>query len=406
MVPEPVSDPSTLGFDVDRLKWIDEWMARNERIGRITGSSLLVARQGQVAHMAFSGMSSVERQKKYERDTITRIYSMTKPVTSVALMQLVERGLLHLDIPLSEFFPEFGTCKALVDGATAIDQVIDAPSPTIHQLLTHTSGLSYAFNPGLCAQLYEQELISFNPGAGPLQSMISRLAELPLSFQPGQRWEYSVGIDVIGGVIEKVTGKSLNNYFSEEVLEPLGMKDTSFAISEDKVSRFADCYTKAEDGSCKLIDDGQNSAFQESAVTTCSGGGGLLSTLDDYYRFAEMLRSGGVLDGARLLSPRTIAFMCKNHLPGDIASMGPDSFAEMPMNGMGFGIGGSVLLDAARARVIGSTGDFSWGGMASTFFWVDSVEQLTVVFFTQLAPSSSYPLRAELKALVHAALLH
>lgn len=405
MVPAPLSDPSVSGFDADRLKKINEWMVRNERIGRITGSSLLVARQGQVVHMAFSGLRSVDRQEKYDRDTITRIYSMTKPVTSVALMQLVERGLLHLDIPLSEFFPEFSSCKALVEGTTAVDQVIDAPSPTIHQLLTHTSGLSYAFNPGLSAQLYEQERINFNPGSGSLQPMIKRLAELPLSFQPGQRWEYSVGIDVIGGVIEKVTGKTLKQYFSEEIFEPLGMKDTSFSISPDKVDRFADCYTKAEDGSCTLIDDAQNSAFQDNAVTMYSGGGGLLSTLDDYFRFAEMLRLGGALGDARLLSPRTVAFMCKNHLPGDIASMGPDSFAEMPMNGMGFGIGGSVLLDAARARVIGSTGDFSWGGMASTFFWVDPVEQLTVVFFTQLTPSSSYPLRAELKALVHAALL-
>lgn len=405
MAPEPVTDPSILGFDADRLNRINDWMARNERIGRIAGSSMLLAKQGKVAHMAYSGQTSVERQSDYVRDTIVRIYSMTKPVTSVALMQLVERGLLHLDIPVSEFFPEFSSCMALVEGATTRDQVVAAPSPTIQQLLTHSSGLSYAFNPGLAAECYAQESISFNPGAGALQPMIKRVAEMPLSFQPGQRWEYSVGIDVIGGVIEKVTGKTLDRYFSEEIFGPLGMTDTSFSISPDKVDRFADCYGKTEGNSFARNDDAQNSAFREGEVAMHSGGGGLLSTLDDYFRFAEMLRLGGALGEERLLSPRTVAFMRQNHLPGDIASMGPASFAEMPMSGMGFGIGGSVLLNPARSGIIGSVGDFSWGGMASTFFWVDPEEQLTGIFFTQLTPSSSYPLRAELKALVHGALV-
>ncbi len=406
MAPEPVADPATLGFDADRLSRINEWMARNEQIGRISGSSMLLAREGKIAHMAFSGQQSTERQLPYARDTIVRIYSMTKPVTSVALMQLVERGLLHLDIPLSEFFPEFNSCTALVEGATTPDQVVDAPSPTIQQLLTHSSGLSYAFNPGVAAEHYARERISFNPGAGELQPMIKRVAAMPLSFQPGQRWEYSVGIDVIGGVIEKVTGKTLDHYFSEEIFGPLGMSDTSFSISPDKTDRFADCYGKMEGNAFERNDDAQNSAFREGVVAMHSGGGGLLSTLDDYFRFAEMLRLGGALGEARLLSPRTIDFMRQNHLPGDIASMGPASFAEMPMSGMGFGIGGSVLLNPARSGVIGSVGDFSWGGMASTFFWVDPKEQLTAVFFTQLTPSSSYPLRAELKALVHGALVH
>ncbi len=405
MAPEPVTDPSILGFDADRLNRINDWMARNERIGRIAGSSMLLAKQGQIVHMAFSGQTSVERQSDYTRDTIVRIYSMTKPVTSVALMQLIERGLLHLDIPVSEFFPEFSSCMAMVDGASSNDQVVEAPSPTIHQLLTHTSGLSYAFNPGLAAQRYAEERISFNPGAGTLQPMIKRVAEMPLSFQPGQRWEYSVGIDVIGGVIEKVTGKTLDQYFSEEIFEPLGMVDTSFSLPRDKTERFADCYAKTEDFSFTRNDDAQNSAFREGVVAMHSGGGGLLSTLDDYFQFAEMLRLGGALGEARLLSPRTVAFMRQNHLPGDIASMGPASFAEMPMSGMGFGIGGSVLLNPARSQIIGSVGDFSWGGMASTFFWVDPKEQLTAIYFTQLVPSSSYPLRAEFKALVHAALI-
>ncbi len=404
-LPEPVDCPSKLGFDAARLLRIDDWMQRNLDRGRYTGSSVLVGRKGVIAHLSAVGSCTVAQSRPYSRDTIVRIYSMTKPVTSVALMMLVEKGLLHLDAPASQFIPEFSNCMALVDGAQSPDQLVDAPVPTIQQLLTHTSGMTYAFNPGLLAGVYAKQRVDFGPGSGPLEEMVKRAVQMPLAFQPGSQWEYSVGIDVIGRVVEIVSGMTLDNFFQKEIFKPLGMKDTSFGVPPKKVERFADCQVKTEDNPLLLSDAATDSEFLQDRVVLFSGGGGLQSTLDDYFRFAEMLRLGGKLDGQRILSPRTVDFMTRNHLPGDIASMGPNSFAEMPMHGMGFGIGGAVVMDPALARIPGTLGDFGWGGMASTFFWIDPVEELTCIFFTQLIPSSSYPNRAELKALVHAALV-
>ena len=215
----------------------------------------------------------------------------------------------------------------------------------------------------------------------------------------------SIGIDIIGRAIEVITGKSLATVLSEEIFQPLGMVDTGFGVPESKIARYADCYALTEKNPLMPVDLAPDSEFLADRVETYSGGGGLVSTLHDYFRFGEMIRLGGSLDGHRVVSPRTLAFMRRNHLPGSIASMGPASFAEMPMDGMGFGIGGAMVLDPAIARTPGSVGDFGWGGMASTFFWTDPIEQLSCIFFTQLIPSSAYPNRAELKALVHAAMI-
>ncbi|WP_372613816.1 serine hydrolase domain-containing protein [Aquicoccus sp.] len=395
---------STPGFDPDRLARIDDWMARNRESGRYTGSSLLIYRDGQEAYFGCDGQRSVERGLPYARDTIARIYSMTKPVVSAVLTMLMERGLVRLEDRLSDYIPAFTDCQALLPGATDEAQVEKVPSPTLAQCLTHTSGLTYGFNPGLAARIYEREKVDFGPRMGVLADMCDHAAAQPLAFRPGTKWEYSIGIDVIGRVIEILTGKSLDRVLREMVFDPLGMVDTGFSVPAEKQARFADCYTKTPDDPLASLDPATKSAFAEERVTMFSGGGGLVSTLDDYMRFGEMLRRGGELDGVRLLGPRTVAFMRRNFLSGDIASMGAESFMEMPMAGMGFGIGGGVLLDPALARMPGSVGDFGWGGMASTYFWTDPVEQLSVVYFTQLVPSSSYPSRVELKALVQAAL--
>lgn len=399
------SDPGTLGFDAARLSRIQDWMQRYVDEGKFPGSSVLIARNGNIAWQATAGLRSVEQGLAYQPDTIVRIYSMTKPVTSVALMMLAERGLFHLDAPIDRYLPEFSDCHALIDGATRADQTEPAPPPTLHQLLTHTSGLSYGFNTGVLPQAYAERGIGFGPASGALEHAVKEAAQLPLAFQPGARWEYSIGIDIIGRIIEIVSGSTLDVFFQNEILGPLGMEDTGFTVPETKIGRFASCYTPVENNPLHLTDEPASSEYRAGKVTTFSGGGGLVSTLSDYFRFAEMLRLGGSLDDVRLLSPRTTAFMKTNHLAGDIASMGPKSFAEMPMDGIGFGIGGSVALDPARARSIGSVGDFSWGGMASTLFWIDPIEHLSVVFFTQLIPSNTYPNRPELKALVHAALV-
>lgn len=394
-----------LGFSKKRLKRLDEWMARNRDSGRYHGASLLVARHGEVAYTGFDGMMSVGRGLAFKRDTIVRIYSMTKLVTSTVFGMLMERGLVRLEDPVSDYIPGFKQARVLVPGAASDDQTEPCAAPTLAQLLTHSSGLTYSFNPGRAARIYEREKVDFGPRMGPLAGMCARAAEQPLAFRPGTGWEYSIGIDVIGRVIEIVTGKPLDRVFAEMVFEPLGMDDTGFSVPVSKVGRFADCYHKTDEDARALLDPGDDSAFAEEKVTMFSGGGGLVSTLDDYFHFGEMIRLGGKLQKReRLLSPSTLGFMRRNFLPGDIASMGAESFMEMPMAGMGFGIGGAVLLDPAQARMPGSEGDFGWGGMASTYFWTDPVKNLTVVYLTQLVPSSSYPNRVELKALVHGAL--
>ncbi|UWR85933.1 beta-lactamase family protein [Phaeobacter inhibens] len=400
-------------MDAARLEHIRTWQHRYVDQRKYAGSSLLINRNGKERYFQAAGQRNIVENLPFTRDTVARIYSMTKPVTSLALMMLLERGVLHLDMPVSEFLPEFNGMRCLVDGATDITQTRSCRPPTLHELLTHTSGLSYPFNPGVLSEEMSKTDLMFKPGQGPLAAQVLELAALPLAFEPGQRWEYSVGIDVIGRVIEVVTGESLGAMLKREIFDPLGMERTGFRSEETTGNLLASLYSPlsgdamalndAQQGadSLRLIDSYDDTPFDTAEMH--SGGGGLLSTIDDYLRFAELIRLRGALGKDHLISPQIIDFMCQNHLPGDIASMGPQSFAEQPMDGMGFGLGGAVVLDPARARCPGSVGDFSWGGMASTFFWVDPVLDLSVVFFTQLAPSSSYPSRAELKALVHGA---
>ncbi|MEM1046005.1 MAG: serine hydrolase domain-containing protein [Pseudomonadota bacterium] len=392
------------GLDPAGLARIDAWMDRYVDTGRFPGASILILQDGQPVHAAATGRRSIERDLPFEHDTLVRIYSMTKPITSVALMMLVADGRVTLDAPIDRYLPEFSDCRALIAGATSPDQTERCPVPSVHQLLTHTAGMTYAFNPGLLSRHYTEKGIGFDPGVGGLAPMVRRVAEMPLAFVPGTRWEYSIAIDVLGRLIEAVTGETLDEVFRKRIFEPLGMNNTGFQVLPDAVGRFADCYTYRPEAPLTLFETAETSAFLAPKVDTYSGGGGLVSTLDDMARFAEMMRLGGSLGAARLLSPSLIRFMMRNHLEGEIAAMGPDSFAEMPMHGMGFGLGGSVVLDPARARVPGSVGDFGWGGVASTFFWIDPVHRLSVVFFTQLIPSSTYANRAELKALVHNAL--
>ncbi|MCV2889980.1 serine hydrolase domain-containing protein [Ruegeria aquimaris] len=410
-----MTGPISRKLDTTRLGRIGEWMQRYVDQRKYAGSSVLISQSGEEVYFHAAGLRSVENSLPFQRDTIARIYSMTKPVTSLAVMMLAERGLFHLDAPVSQFIPSFSDMRALVPGAERIDQTEPAATPTLHQLLTHTSGLSYPFNPGVLARAMEEQDLLFKPDQGSLADMCDQVAALPLAFQPGTRWEYSVAIDILGRVVEVVSGRSLAEFFAQEIFAPLGMTETGFSVPIGAGDRFASLYTplagdamalnaaKAGGETLRLVDQAGQSPFE--AATMYSGGGGLVSTIDDYRRFAEILRRGGEVDGQRLVGPATLDFMMRNHLPGDIAAMGPQSFAEQPMEGMGFGLGGAVVLDPGRARTPGSVGDFSWGGMASTFFWLDRVHDITVIFFTQLSPSSSYPSRSELKALIHGALI-
>lgn len=391
-------------MDAERLKRIEAWMAQSRRAGRYAGSSVLIYRHGEEAYFAADGLASIAREQPFARDTVVRIYSMTKLVASTLLMMLVERGQVVLDAPVSRYLPEFRNMRALRQGAASLEETEPARPPTLHELLTHTSGMTYSFNEGLVPEAYGRSFTELAQQEASLEQWCGQLAALPLCFQPGARWEYSVGIDVIGRVIEVITGQTLAEVMQAEIFGPLGMVDTGFDVPDSKLVRFADCYEKRETDPLALFEAAGESRFRAGKVSLHSGGGGLVSTLEDYMRFGEMIRLGGVLAGVRLLGARTVGFMMRNHLRSDIASMGAQSFAEMPMTGMGFGLGGAVVLDPARVRVAGSVGDFGWGGMASTYFWTDPVEAMSVVYFTQLIPSSSYPNRAELKALVHGAL--
>lgn len=404
-------DPMTYTLSPDRLDRISAWAQRYVDSGRLAGLSVLIRQHGAEVFYTQSGQRDRETGVPFKRDTVARIYSMTKPITSLILMMLVEEGRLHLDAPLSRFLPGFATPRALRPGATSIDDTAPCAVPTLHDLLTHRAGFSYPFNPGILPEAMAELDLIFAPGHASLAARCDALATLPLAFAPRARWEYSVSIDIIGRVIEVVTGAPLDAVFADRVLKPLNMTETGFTVPDSALARFATLYSPlqgdamdlnvaaAADADLRVVDVAAQSPFRR---TTCfSGGGGLVSTIDDYMVFVEALRSGG----AGLVSPSTLRFMLSNHLPGDIASLGPASFAEQPMDGMGFGLGGAVVLDPARTRVPSSAGDFSWGGMASTFFWIDRQNDISTVLFTQLSPSSSTPARAELKALVHSALV-
>lgn len=396
-------------FEQARLDRICDWMQSYVDDRKYAGSSFLMMHQGREVLFHSCGLRSVENNLPFERDTLVRIYSMTKPITTAALMILVERGEVHLGAQVSEYISDFTATQALVPGATRLDQTEPAPAPTLHQLLTHTSGLSYPFNPGILASAMDELDLVFGPKEGSLAERVSLLSTLPFAFQPGTRWEYSVGIDVIGRVIEVISGQSLEQFLAKEIFKPLGMSQTGFRVPAGAGDRFASLYTplagnamalneaRTGEQTLRLVDNAEASPFE--SATMCSGGGGLVSTIDDFARFSEMLRNRGRFGDQQILAPKTVEFMLHNHLPGDIASMGPQSFAEQPMEGMGFGLGGAVVINPGRTCVPGSMGDFSWGGMASTFFWVDRQNDFTAIFFTQLSPSSSYPSRAELKAL-------
>jgi CubicO group peptidase (beta-lactamase class C family) len=393
--------PQAAGLDPMRLRRISAWMQRYVETGRFPFAATLIARRSNLVWQDHCGAADIAAARPYQPDGLVRIYSMTKPVTSVALMMLYEQGLLHLDDPVSAYIPEFADVRVLIPGARRCDQTGPLATPvTLHHLLTHRAGLTYQFNDDPVAKSYAADKVDFWPQAGGLAATVARLVRQPLLFQPGERWNYSVATDVIGHIVEIVAGAPLDAYFARHILGPLGMTDTHFAVPPEKLSRLGPCYMLAPEGTLTEFP----SDFAEGKVDTLSGGGGLISTGHDYLRFAEMLRGGGRLDGERLLGPHTVKLMTSNHLPGDLASMGPATWCETSFTGVGFGLGFAVNLSPAQSLLSASAGDFSWGGMASTYFWVDPAEELSVVFLTQLLPSSTWPNRKELRALVYQAI--
>ena len=398
--------PEEVGLSTPHLARITQWMRRWVDSGKLPGLLVAIVRNDRLAWFETCGYRDVETKRAVEPDTIYRIYSMTKPITTVAALMLYEEGCFQLDDPVAKFIPAFADTRVFAGGDADSFTTEPLVRPvTVHDLMIHTSGLTYGFQHEHAVDaLYRKRQVEFNANIGPLAGVVEAAAAQPLVFQPGTRWNYSVSTDVLGRLVEIWSGVPLDTFFDERILRPLDMRDTGFHVPEGQGDRLASSYIQADDGGLALVDPAGESRFLEPAVTL-SGGGGLVSTAADYLRFVRMLRGHGTLEGARILGRKSVELMTTNHLPGDLADMGRPRFAEMPFAGIGFGLGVSVLLDPAKARILGSPGEYAWGGMASTAFWADPAEDMIVLLLTQLMPSSAYPIRRELRVLTYQALL-
>lgn len=414
--------PESVGICSDRLSRVSDWLDRQISMQRLAGASIAIGRYGQLAYHQTAGVADQTTDQPFTDDTILRIFSMTKPITTVAAMMLYERGCFQLDHPVARYIPAFGE-TSVWRGGDLDDVEPQVTQMTVRQLMTHTSGLTYGFmHQNVVDAAYRQRGLDQNKQTL-LADWVDQLADVPLLAQPGSQWNYSVATDVLGRLVEIWSGQSLAEFFAEEIFTPLGMVDTGFAVPDAEAHRFASLYRpsngavmgarspaanpfKDRDPGLTLLDDKTNSPyFSEPAFY--SGGGGLVSTLFDYCRFCDMLMQGGALNGVRLLSPKTLDFMRQNQLPNgaDMAAMGQPVWSETNYEGIGFGIGWAVVIDPVKANVVASVGEHHWGGAASTFFWLDPKESLYVVFMTQLLPSSTYPLRRELRTQVYQALI-
>jgi CubicO group peptidase (beta-lactamase class C family) len=399
--------PEDQGFDADRLDRVADLCHWYVDEGKLPGTSVLVARRGHVVYRDVYGMADVERERKLADDTIFRIYSMTKPITSIALMQLVEQGKVLLTNPVSRYIPAFKDSRVYVSGDPEDYQTEPASRElTIHDILTHMSGLSTGFQPGPVGNIYRKAGLGFGVRLKmSLEEYCDLLGSLPLVFHPGTRWLYSAATDVVGRVVEVVSGMPLDRYFEERIFGPLGMTDTAFWVPSDKADRFCTNYLRSASGLHEMDSIDRSPYFKPPMVF--HGAGGLVGTVDDYHRFTAALVRGGELDGARIIGRKTLQYMTTNHLPGgvDLQAMGGQGASETAMPGVGFGIGFGVVIDPPANRSLASVGEYMWGGAASTAFWVDPVEEITLVFMTQLVPSATYPLRAQLRWTVNQALV-
>ena len=402
------TDARALGFDPDRLAAIDAFLkARYLDTGRLPNAQLLIARDGEIAHFSHQGAAR-EGGPNIDERSLFRIASMTKPITSLAFMMLVEEGKVAVDTPVHHVLPEFKGVGVYDGGGGGVPFVTKATTEPMRMLdlLRHTAGLTYGFQnrSNIDAAHRESKLESWH-GNHDLDGFVAALGKLPLEFSPGTAWNYSVATDVLGAVVQRVSGMPLDQFFATRIFGPLGMHDTFFAVPEDKTDRLTDCYTLVEGKGRVIYDRGEASAWSRQPKLL-SGGGGLVSTALDYHRFCRMCENGGTLDGARIIGRKTLELMTMNHLPGgkDLSSLSRSLFSETQNAGTGFGLGFAVTQDVARTMIPGSKGEYYWGGMFSTAFFIDPVERLHMVFMTQLSPSGLYPIRRELKTMIYAAL--
>jgi CubicO group peptidase (beta-lactamase class C family) len=389
-----------LGFLPDRLERINAHIqGKYLDTGKLPHAALHIARGDEIAHYWTSGVGE---------DAIFRIMSMTKPVTSIALMQLVEAGKIALSEPVAKYIPEFGDLGVFVAGGGNTPFITRPPAtlPRVIDLLRHTAGFTYGFQErtNVDAAYRRQELDGWSKHDN--DGFVEKLAKLPLEFDPGTCWNYSVATDLVGIIVSRVSGMSLGDYFQANIFGPLGMNDTGFVVPADEAHRLPAAYGWHPIEKMKLADKaGAESAWARPHAFQ-SGGGGLASTVSDYHRFCQMLLNGGAYDGVQIVSPKTLELMTANHLPGgkDLTQLSKSLFSEAEMAGVGFGLGFASIVDAPATMTLCSQGEFFWGGMYSTAFFIDPVEQITMIFMTQLMPSSSYPIRREIKTMLYAAL--
>ena len=389
-----------LGFVPDRLARIPAFIQANYLDnGKLPFASVLVGRGNDVALQWSSGVAD---------DAIFRIASMTKPITSVAFMQLVEQGKVALTDPVAKYIPEFANLGVFVGGGGNVPFMTRAPSTHMRvvDLLRHTAGFTYSFQEqgNVDAAYRKTDVESWSKNTA--QSFIDTLAQIPLEFNPGTQWNYSVATDIVGILVERISGLSLPEYFQTHIFAPLGMTDTFFHVPADKASRIPEGFGFDPEAKMKLLDKAGAESMWAKGWSFNSGGGGLASSVADYHRFCRMLLNGGALDGAQILSPKTIELMTANHIPGgqDLTQMSKSLFSEADMAGIGFGLGFATTIDSAATLAPCSEGDFYWGGMYSTAFFVDPVEDIIMIFMTQLLPSTTYPVRREIKTMIYSAL--
>ena len=394
-------------IDRQRLGRIGRHFQKYVDDGRLPGWQVIIAHGGDIVYEAIAGNRDIEAGLPWTDDTIVRLYSNSKIVTAVAAMILWEEGAFELRDPVHAYIPSFAETRVYKAGnATAPSTVPQLDPMRVWHLFAHTSGLTYGFhraNP--VDEIYRLNGFELGSPDLSLADICDRLATFPLCFQPGAEWNYSMSTDVLGRLVEVCSGQTLDEFFRTRIFEPLSMVDTAFHCPEPKHGRLAALYTPTGPGRTAARSDALG-AGAKSPQKFLSGGGGLVGTARDYHRFLEMLRRGGELDGQRLLSPKSVQMMASNHLPdnADLTAFGRQLFAETSFDGVGFGLGVSVMLDPVKAKVSGSVGDFGWGGAASTWALVDPVEDISLFFATQLLPSSTWPIRSQMRPLLHQAL--
>lgn len=393
-----LSKPEKVGMSAERLQRVSSMADDYIKAGRYSGMVTMVARRGKIVHLEATGNTHAGGNVPMQTDTLFRIYSMTKPITAVAAMMLYEQGKFRMDDPVHLYLPEFKEQTLLVEG----EEVAPKSPMLMRQLFTHTAGLTYGFTPDNPVDVaYNQQNVL---NAANLDEFVQKVAKIPLRFEPGTRYHYSVATDILGAVIERISGLSLDEYFQQKIFDPLGMQDTFFNVPADKLNRLAgDHGWDAKSGQLFVVPAEQQRDFSTNGMF--SGGGGLVSTISDYMRFSQMVLNGGEYKGARLLSPKTVEFMTLNHLPAAARAEGRGQYPFLDLyGGQTMALGYGLVTDPAMMPAISSEGEISWSGAAGTQFWIDPKEQVIAIALVQLY-QAPWPLRLDLKATTYQAII-